>query len=233
MALSRGHSIDFGPPTTSTGTSHFEALEVTKVTHQGKAVVALLPQEEKDKVSCVRLRQPLQIIPYFLRLKLKLPWWQEHATKRVQRLILTGVEPFWVKPPTLPIHPTFRDKEMTAAALLIMEEYREVGAVIPVPAQDLPATKYLVPWFIITKKRGGSYKVQTDSGLQINKSAYPYKTFFSRPLADNFSISFQGHVGMQNRFEACLLSSQGFRDTKTLPENPGRRTSLPVFGCPI
>ena len=96
-------------------------------------------------------------VPFFLRLRMREEWWAQHAPPQVQQLILKGVPVDWLlpQPPVLRIHPCQRSVEDQEAALLVLEEYQQVGAVRQVSMAD---TKFLVPWFIVRKPEGAGVK---------------------------------------------------------------------------
>ena len=117
------------------------------------------------------LKQPGR--SFFQELRLKLPWWQKHCQDQdLISIIKTGV-PGWVKPPTLSVRRQVHPPQELEAARQILQEYWEVGAVQKVSDAD---TKYLIPWFIITKKEGQKDKVRLICDCrELNQGLHPKK----------------------------------------------------------
>ena len=62
--------------------------------------------------------------------------------------------------PHLQLRPCLRSCADQTAALQVLEEYKEVGAVEEV---SLQGTQFLVPWFVIKKSEGEGQKLRLDS----------------------------------------------------------------------
>ena len=97
-------------------------------------------------------------VPYFLRVRSRLRWWQQHATDpEVLRLIVQGVGYDW-KEPSLKVGPCVRaqDPVQVARATEILEEYESVGAVCRLQPGFQP--RCLLPWFVVSKEEDGREK---------------------------------------------------------------------------
>ena len=70
-------------------------------------------------------------------------------------LLWQGITPNWDEAPQIPWREREHTKEEVAEATKIMLEYQQSGATAPVSMAD---TRYLVPWFIITKDEGPKVK---------------------------------------------------------------------------
>ena len=115
---------------------------------------------------------PLANVAQPNRLRACLPWWQKHAPQFVINLICKGVEPHFQGE-----HLNFRQQKKSEAdiklAMEVMEEYVKLGAAKEV---DLENSKYLVPWFVITKTEGDKIKNRLISDCrEINQSLNPQK----------------------------------------------------------
>jgi hypothetical protein len=158
----------------------FDSLDqrAAKVCHKPSMAMAAhsIPSQDLAKVAVdgIRIfnRSPLKVeapkvslptsrltpqISFFDRLRLRREWWALHAPPHVLRLILQGVPAAWQwhHPPVLHICPSQRSMEDQKDALLILEDYRQVGAVKEV---SLSGTQFLVPWFIVRKPEGDGIK---------------------------------------------------------------------------
>ena len=85
--------------------------------------------------------------PSFLRARSRLNWWMQHANPEVIQLIQWGVEHTWTCP-QLPLIHQWKSVVDQKAALKILEEYQQLGAVKEVKFSE---AKFLVPWFVIKK----------------------------------------------------------------------------------
>ena len=111
------------------------------------------PPREKAKV-CLpeRLWQPH--LPYYHRLRQSMMWWERHAPLQVLNLIRDGVCPTFPNV-SLPIVFCHRDHNQLKAAQDLIQEYLQLGAIEMV---DLPGTRYLIPWFVLSKPEGDHQK---------------------------------------------------------------------------
>ena len=94
-----------------------------------------------------------------------LPWWRRHAQPSVVRIIERGVEPNWLRAPTLrnPDRHVHTPQELEMTRALMNDEYMPVGAVIKLTNH----TGYTVPWFLIVKDDGlGGQKVRLIPNLK-------------------------------------------------------------------
>lgn len=141
------------------------------LSQQGSAMAAMEAQEDlvmETKAKVARQPQQQQVcytagpvetsntIPYFLSLRNRMPWWQRHGSLQVQYLVTHGV-PCPYLPPELSKKPCIRNLEQTQAALKVLEEYREIGAVKLVGFREV---KHLIPWFVLEKVENGKKKVR-------------------------------------------------------------------------
>ena len=128
---------------------------------EGDLVTALEAKaKEKEEAMVAKVRPPVlgqdsHSIPYFLRLRQALPWWELHGSPQAVELIRWGVPaPAWI-PNHLSHGGQAKSPEEVQLALQVLGEYLEVKAVRVVP----PSTAHhLVPWFIVTKKEFNSEK---------------------------------------------------------------------------
>ena len=89
------------------------------------------------------------VMPFFQRLRQRMKWWRLHAPPPVLKLIQHGVPSQWpLSTPSLHLRPCHRSCADQTAALLILEEYKAVGAVKEVYLQG---TQFLLLWFVIRK----------------------------------------------------------------------------------
>jgi hypothetical protein len=91
--------------------------------------------------------------------------------------------------------------------------------------------KFLVPWFIISKKEGG--EAQTHFRLQIDKQPPPTQKVQVGTLERHISISKKRHVGLQNRFEACLFSPPSTPRVERIFKHKGGRKVLSIPSSPL
>ena len=112
-------------------------------------------EDSKERVAeapkvCRLLPQP-PTMPFFQRLRQRMKWWRRHALTRVLALIKYGVPCQWspLHPPSLQLRPSHRSCADQTAALQVLKEYTEVGAVDKVSHRA--PTQFLVPWFVIRK----------------------------------------------------------------------------------
>ena len=101
------------------------------------------------------LEENLAGVPLFQRLRDSMPWWQKHASSEILSLITAGVTPEWDSPPVLSIAPYRKSVEETSKAREILLDYQKSGAVKVVDPQT---SKFLVPWFVISKVEGDQVK---------------------------------------------------------------------------
>ena len=101
---------------------------------------------------------PLAHLPFPLRLRSRIEWWKKNGKDRdVVHLIQCGVCPCWSHPPDLPWMAQSRNVCDQKAALEILQEYLEIGAVRKVSMAEV---KFLVPWFVIRKPEGDGVKLR-------------------------------------------------------------------------
>ena len=95
------------------------------------------------------------VLAPFLSLRKNIHCWKTVADSEVLKLIQSGVQPNWERPPLLSC--SRRNKSMADIHLAtqILQDYQKVGAVTRV---NWEGTKHLVPWFVITKQEGSSQK---------------------------------------------------------------------------
>ena len=112
----------------------------------------------KGKVPYSIPDDPLAHLPFPLRLRSRIEWWKKNGKDRdVVRLIQCGVCPCWSHPPDLPWMDQSRNVCDQKAALEILPEYLEIGAVRKVSMAEV---KFLVPWFVIRKPEGDGVKLR-------------------------------------------------------------------------
>jgi len=87
-------------------------------------------------------------VPFHLRLRNHIKWFEKHSNKEVLALISQGVTASVSLPPRLSGKACIRSKEETKMALEALGDYMSVGAVKEI---DPRQAKHLIPWFV-TKK---------------------------------------------------------------------------------
>jgi hypothetical protein len=142
--------------------------ETVKGTATAATSIAMAAQEQ---VQALRV-DPLQNLASFQKLRACLPWWEKYAPRFVVQLIKQGVEPTFQGH-----HLTVREQQKSAQecdlGMEVMKEYLQIGAAREVSSKD---TKYLVPWFVITKQEGEKVKHRLISDCrQLNLALSPPK----------------------------------------------------------
>lgn len=113
-------------------------------------------------------------VPFFLRLRNKLTWWQRHASAQVVELIAQGVHATWPLPHHMEWGEQTHCEQEVADALKVLGEYHEVGAIKEVP---FSGTKYLIPWFIIKRQDQQKEKVRLISDCRLLNNYFEPRTF--------------------------------------------------------
>lgn len=115
---------------------------------------------------------PLGNLAPFNRLRAKLDWWERHAPQFVLQLITQGVEPNFLGDHLVILFKRQKKSgEEIEKALEVMEEYVKLGAAKEVSWEN---TRYLVPWFLVTKTEGEKVKNRLISDCrEINRGLHP------------------------------------------------------------
>jgi hypothetical protein len=79
-------------------------------------------------------------------------------------LITEGVQPGWVSPPVLPWIQRDKSVPEVRQAERILQEYLEIGAVDQVSPKQ---ARFLVPWFVISKREGAKEKLRLISDCRL------------------------------------------------------------------
>ena len=152
-------------------------------------------------------------IPPFQALRKDLAWWKRLAPPKVLNMFVNGVEPNFKAPP-LKLVPTKRSSQEVSQALKVMEEYISVGAAKEVSRDG---TKYLIPRFVICKKR----RVRERKGTSHLRLPCDKLLFATAPLQvgsmeGHFPHFKKRHVGLQDRPQKCVFSFATLVSPKTL-----------------
>ena len=119
--------------------------------------------------------QPQSTLPFYLRVRQSLPWWQQNASQDRQLLQILSER----LNPSLPDLCHLQEEVQChtpadlQAAQQVLEDYARVGAVKEVPPDS---DQFLVPWFIIRKQEETGEKVRLISDCrQLNLNLCPPK----------------------------------------------------------
>ena len=130
--------------------------------------------------------------PLHHRLQINLAWWCNWATGPIVNLIREGIQPQWLKPPTLSVQG--RQGPNLAQAQKIMEEYESAGAVKRIFPQD---ANHLIPWFLLSKPEEGGGP-SGDSSRIVERSTNIFKWKSSGwTTSSRFTLSFKKDIGVQ------------------------------------
>ena len=100
----------------------------------------------------------------------------------VVQLILKGVCLF-LPEPSLTVTPCHRNVEQMQAARELVADYIKAGAVQPVAMEG---TRYLIPWFIVSKPEGNQIKHRLISDCRVLNKFLTPKTFRLDHWKDTF-----------------------------------------------
>ena len=128
---------------------HLHRLMASK--QQGHGAQQMSTEKEAkvaDSKADTQVDQEEEAEPPFLRVRRRLPWWQQAgASQEVLNLITLGVQAAWCNPimKMRAQHKTVQEQMETRE---VLSDYMRAGAVTK---STLQGTKYLVPWFVIKK----------------------------------------------------------------------------------
>ena len=129
--------------------------------------------------------------PLHHRLQINLAWWCNWATGPIVNLIREGIQPQWLKPPTLSVQG--RQGPNLAQAQKIMEDYESAGAVKRIFPQD---ANHLIPWFLLSKpEEGGGTKWRFISDCREINQHFQVEKFRLDHLQQIYPLLQKGHWG--------------------------------------
>jgi hypothetical protein len=166
-------------PTLQVGDMAEDLARVEKVADRPLTMPKVYSQEQTGSM-----------MPHPTRLRAKLDWWGTRAPPQVLQWLKQGVPAQWPsqQPPSLPWMDRGHPQEEVKACMDIIQDYLQVGAVKELSDSEVSQIKFLVPWFIITKKgRGG--ETQVDIRLQTDKQSPPTPKFQNGPFFSHVRTS--------------------------------------------
>ena len=119
--------------------------------------------------------QPQSTLPFYLRVRQSLPWWQQNASqdRQLLQILSEGLNPSLPDLCHLQEEVQCHTPADLQAAQQVLEDYARVGAVKEVPPDS---DQFLVPWFIIRKQEETGEKVRLISDCrQLNLNLCPPK----------------------------------------------------------